>query len=280
MTGAFRAACRSILLSAALMASVAERPAFAQPQVEPTTNDERAHALFRVGDAAYSEGRYEDALRAFSEAYQLSGRPQLLFNLANCHEHLGRNAEAIDALEKYLATANVKDRDPVEGRIVRLKRLEARGEAADPRNEREPRGEEIREAAPVTQSLPTAASSTGVMTDKPSSSVVPWVLVGGGAALVLTGSVFGILTLDARSDAKAGCSDSPAGHVCDEGARSALDREKTFGLVADIGIASGLLLGGIGTYLLVTDKPKPPPAVRVGVGSAPGGGKIDVRVAF
>ena len=33
-------------------------------------------------------------------------------------------------------------------------------------------------------------------------------------------------------------------------------------------------------YLLVTDKPKPPPTVRVGVGNAPGGGKIDVRVAF
>jgi hypothetical protein len=272
-----RAVCRSMVLSAALLSSVGESAALAQP--EANTDDRRARELFLTGDTAYAEGRYADALRAFTEAYELSGRPQLLFNLANCYERLGRNADAIDALEKYLATVDPKDRDPVEGRIVRLKRLEARQDAAGAKNEKERSGE----GAPVTP-LPAPAptpgvSAVGALTETPSSPALPWILVGSGGAFVIAGSVFAILTLGARSDATAGCTDSSVGHLCDETARSALDREKAFGLVADVGIASGLLLGGIGTYLFVTRSPASA-AVRLGIGNAQGGGRIHLRVTF
>src|SRR5207248_6151130 len=79
--------------------------------------------------------------------------------------------------------------------------------------------------------------------------ILPWALIGGGGVLVVTGAVFGVVTLSARSDAKSGCTDSPAGHLCDDGARSALDREKTFGILADVSVLAGLVAGGVGAYL-------------------------------
>src|SRR5260221_8216145 len=73
------------------------------------TDDRRAHDLFVKGDAAYAEARYEDALASFREAYELSGRPQLLFNIANALERLGKLPEAVDNLGKDLAKGQGKD---------------------------------------------------------------------------------------------------------------------------------------------------------------------------
>ncbi|MBX3193144.1 MAG: hypothetical protein KF819_39535, partial [Labilithrix sp.] len=92
------------------------------------------------------------------------------------------------------------------------------------------------------------------------------------------------LTLSARSDASAGCADGAAGNLCNGDARSALDREKTFGLVTDITLASGIVATGVGIYLLLTAKPgdDAPKAASLPVRfvGRPGGGGIEVGGAF
>lgn len=287
MTGASKARWASYILAAAVTVGVAEPSAHAQPKSEKAAADVRARELFLKGDTAYAEGRYEEALAAFQEAYDLSGRPQLLFNVSNSLERLGRYQEAVDALEKYLASGKAKDRDVVQKRLTNLKKRVEEQKAEQDRlakeeEERQRKEEEERRQREEAEGRRAAGGGGGSVApppEKPSGPVLPWILIGGGGVVAATGVVFGVLTLGARSDAKSGCADSEAGHLCDADARSALDREKTFGLVADIGIVSGLVLGGIGTYLLLTDKPEEP-KVKVGVRSLPGGGGLSVGGSF
>lgn len=262
--------------------AVSGTDAYAQVKTEKAANDQRAREVFQKGDVAYAEGRYEEALANFQEAYDLSGRAQLLFNVSNALERLGRYQEAVDALEKYLASGKAKERDVVQKRLTNLKKhveeqKKEQEKLAKEEDEKRKKEEEERQKREAGQGGTKSGANGGsgaaqgptkpAEPDKPEAPVLPWILIGGGAAVLATGGVFGILTLGARSEAKDGCTDTQAGYICSQAASSALDREKTFGLVADIGMASGLVLAGVGVYLLVTSKQEP--YIKVGV--RPGG---------
>lgn len=70
-------------------------------QESPTDHD--ARVAFESGDLAFSEGRYEDAFDDFTRAYDLSHRPELLYNIGLAADRLRRDEEAIEAFEAYLA---------------------------------------------------------------------------------------------------------------------------------------------------------------------------------
>jgi tetratricopeptide (TPR) repeat protein len=274
--------CGCLIVSAA-----ASRPVLAaKPQpssassAEKAAADVRARELFQKGDAAYAEGRYEEALSAFQEAYDLSSRPQLLFNVSNALERLGRYAEAVEALEKYLAnTPKARDRDVVQKRLANLKkRVETQkkdeaAKAAD--DEKKKKEEEDKSNNSGTNKQPgngeavtkSPAPPPPPPAEKP-TPVLPIALIGIGGAALVTSGIFGVLTLSARSDVEAGCKDGPAGRLCDANAQSAIDRDKTFGLITDITLVSGVIIAGLGVYLLLTSNPKEAPskgAVKVGV---------------
>ncbi len=93
--------------------------------------DAEAHARFEAGRIAYAAARYEDALADFEDAYALSERPELLYNIAQCHDRLRHDAEAIVALERYLAAVpEATNRVEVETRVAALRGAEARRQAA------------------------------------------------------------------------------------------------------------------------------------------------------
>lgn len=222
---------------------------------ESAAADARAHALFRDGDAAYAEGRYEEAHAAFQEAYELSGRPQLLFNISNALERLGRYAEASEALERYLTSGKVKDRAIIQKRLANLSK---RVDEQKKEEERAREEEEKRRAAESEVESPTSdeaeAASVSRTTPSPPERpvrVLPIVLLGAGGAALVTAGVFGALTLSARSDVDAGCSPGPSGRLCNADTSAAIDRDKTFGLVADIALVTGAVIGAAGLYLLL-----------------------------
>lgn len=260
--------------------AASDTPAYAQVKTEKAAADQRARELFQKGDTAYAEGRYEEALSAFQEAYDLSGRAQLLFNVSNALERLGRYQEAVDALDKYLASGKAKDRDIVVKRIANLKKRveeqkkeqEKAAKEEEEKRQKEEEERKRREAAGGGGNTGGSGQGGGPSgpkePEKPPAPVLPWILIGGGGVVFATGAVFGILTLGARSEAEDGCKESPSGNICSQDASSAIDREKTFGLVADIGMLSGLVLAGVGTYFLLTNKPAEP---HVKVGVRPGG---------
>ena len=82
------------------------------------SQDHEARQLFEAGEVAFADGRFENALRRFKDAYELSPRPQLLFNIGASAERLRRDEEALDAYQAYLeAMPDAPNRAQVEARI-------------------------------------------------------------------------------------------------------------------------------------------------------------------
>lgn len=80
--------------------------------------EERARVRFEDGRLAFAEGRNEVALAAFSEAYALSGRSELLYNIGLVEDRLRHDHQALEAFRGYLAEIpNAENRSAVESRI-------------------------------------------------------------------------------------------------------------------------------------------------------------------
>lgn len=102
-------------------------PGAAQSDAE----DQEARSLFQAGELAYRQGRFERALDYFQRAYELSARPELLFNIANLQERLNRPREALAGFERYLESApNAENIAFAHGRIEALRTAVA-GEAVE-----------------------------------------------------------------------------------------------------------------------------------------------------
>ncbi|HKE18478.1 MAG TPA: tetratricopeptide repeat protein [Kofleriaceae bacterium] len=113
-----------VSLMAALVVGIAPRAAAAEDQPCPRPQravDDRARALYRDGERLYAAGRYGESIAAFRAALERSRRPELYFDLANAHEHLGDAAEAAGLLERYLRCARPADAGLVRERLRRLR---------------------------------------------------------------------------------------------------------------------------------------------------------------
>jgi tetratricopeptide (TPR) repeat protein len=196
---------------------------FASAQSDP---DNEARRLFLEGDELYAQGRYEEAIERFEHSYALSGRPALLFNLANAYERLGQYASAADALRRYLERADNADRATLE---ARLERLEERAGV-----NREDDGGEIADDGAA------AEGGSGLAT-------AGWVVLGIGAALVAGGAICGALTLDPRARIDELCVNG----VCPDEASGALAEDEAFSLLADVGLFGGAAIAATGLVLVL-----------------------------
>ena len=89
-------------------------------------SDTEARGLFEAGRAAYDAGRFERALAHFEEAYALSPRPLLLFNMGLAHDELDHHEQALEHFDRFLdADPRSPHRPQVESRIASLKRGQA-----------------------------------------------------------------------------------------------------------------------------------------------------------
>lgn len=68
-----------------------------------------AREAFRRGEAAYSAGNYETAIREWKAAYAADARPRIQFNLSQAYERLGQLQDAIGALERFLESGDPDD---------------------------------------------------------------------------------------------------------------------------------------------------------------------------
>lgn len=90
-------------------------------EASPATNDARdreARNLFEAGRLAYDDGRFEEALGYFQKAFDLSQRPELLYNVGSAAERLRQDDKALAAYERYLRELPTADnRGNVEARV-------------------------------------------------------------------------------------------------------------------------------------------------------------------
>lgn len=130
-----RARCLAVLIPlVASQGSVAVTGiAHGQAQAEASAESrvEEAKALFTAGRAAFDAGRFADALRHFEQAYEMSQRPALLYNIGLAHDRLRSDEKALAAFEAYLAALpEAPNRAEVETRAQALRDAIARDEQA------------------------------------------------------------------------------------------------------------------------------------------------------
>lgn len=211
---------------------------------QETPEDVRARELYRLGDDLYSHGRYEEALAAFEEAYELSERPLLLFNMANAQERSGHWEEAIVSLEAYLPHAEEDEQARIRNRLVSLRQ----------------RAERLRD---LTDSNPEEPPE-----EPPRSLLGPLVIAGGGA-LLAGGVALAFVARGARSDLDDLCVQGEAGRICPRSAQSAERRDLRTSIVADSFFVAGAALVGVGLYFLLR-KTDPEASDRVDASIGPG----------
>lgn len=184
----------------------------------------RAVQLNETGSELYAAGNYPAALQAFQRAYALIAEPNLLFNIAGCHERLGQRRQAIEYYRWFLDSPN----GTTEGRRRAIDALSRLDSAPPP-------------AAPAAPAMPPPRA------EEPSAF---WPLATLGAGLLLAGLGAG-LYLDGAHDHNEvtnapGFGDaSGSSNLTEVEAQNLIDSGDTKKLIGGIGI-------GVGSALIVT----------------------------
>jgi tetratricopeptide (TPR) repeat protein len=207
--------------------------------------DEAARVHFQSGTRYFDRGEYEAAIREFTAAFELSGRPQLLYNLYLAHERLGQIREAAETLAAYLdQVEEVEGRARLEARLETLRRRVAKldaEEAAARAGEGEPATEPRRGGMPLPALVSFGAAGAGFVT----------FAVAGGLAL-------------AEDSSLADRCGANAGRTCTPSDLDKLGRRTT---AADVGIAVTAVgaAAGLVLYFVLRDRGEPEATSRVRV---------------
>ena len=101
-----------IALSVALGLGIAPVPATARVATAQgmapaeKSQDDEARALYAAGEREYLRGRFREALEKFEKAYDLSGQPLLLYNIALAYSRLYEVAKDLEELRRGRAVLN------------------------------------------------------------------------------------------------------------------------------------------------------------------------------
>lgn len=235
-------------------------PEPATPEAPPSPPEQQAPAdaelareleakhHFQLGSTFYDSGRFREAAEEFDEAYRLSGRPELLYNLYVAYRDAGQLADAVEALSAYLkAVPNAPDRINLK---ARLESLEAQLAA---RREQEA-------AAPQPDQPPALSAQEQVSDAPPVRSVVPWVLMGAGSALVVASIGTGLAAKSGSDELAEVCNDD---RECPASEQDTIDRTRRLAITTDALWASGAAVAVTGLVLWLTgalDRERPPAA--------------------
>lgn len=148
----------------------------AQESDSPAPGDVEARARFSAGESAYAQARYEEALRDFQRSYELSGRPELLYNVGLSAERLRQDALAIESFERFLdLRPDHEHADQVRTRLALLQRA----------GDNEPDEPDEPDEVPITD---------------PPSRAGPWAVGLVGGASLIGGTVLLALALSDRNE--------------------------------------------------------------------------------
>src|SRR5438445_6785502 len=169
------------------------------------SNEAKARSASESARKAYDLGHFEDALRGYSEAYDLAPRPELLFNVGQCHRQLGHFEQAAFFYRRFLTLSPrepqnagavrrlVEDMEAKQAEARRLQRIEQQRQADEARA-KAAEAETVRQRAsllqPVNPPESTASEFVALPAPPPSKPVYGrwwvWAAVGAGA-LALAG---------------------------------------------------------------------------------------------
>ena len=256
-------------------------PTFAQSSGDATNHSARRH--LENGGRYYHLRRYNDAAREFQAAYDLSRRPELLFNLGRALESGGRDREALDAYERFAAVGSPGiDPATLRDRIAALHvRVPTATTPTTPIAPIAPIAPTLPIAPTVAVRAPTAVTRTPASPlDRPAPSrniALPVALISAGGAFILTGLALGLTVSSTYSNLEARC----PGRVCDPALQSDANAASTRAVVGDVlgGLGLAALVAGVVVWLLPRSH-SDSRAPRVGLACTGDGCVGHVAVAF
>ena len=198
---------------------------------QATANDVAARQHFERGRVAFEAADYERALVQFRQAYGLSSRARLLYNIGITASRLRRDEEALVAFERYLAEMEEPPREQeVRERIAALRASIAHDQAE-------------RERAIAEAAMHRRTPSSG---DQLSGRRVPKSAIVGSSVLAVIGAA-GVITMGVGFARSGSCVERDSSGQC-VAERSTSPWNIAYGAV---GVAA---LAGSATWLGVSSK--------------------------
>lgn len=293
------------------IASFAAGPVLAQPRgprnpppAQPTPapdqasqEDAAARLLFNSAREAFAAGNYEVALQRFQQAYDLSHRSALLYNIGTTLDRMRRDREALAAFERFLAEdATSPNRSEVEARVRVLREaIEAEdARLAEQQRQQEEQQRALEEARrQAEERARLAAQQQAEDSGGGAPPVVFFSVAGATVATGIVGLAFGLRTRSLNDDYRALGEDAamPGSSVTDAQVQSAYDDALGSQRVANAMLfTSAALAVGSVVLIFVTDwdgdpeaaDEQPPAGARIlpSVAAAPGEGHVGVQVRF
>jgi hypothetical protein len=226
------------------------------------SDDEEARRHFRLGEAHYANGSFTEAAREFDEAYRLSQRPQLLYNVYVAYRDAGMVEEATRALREYLTRMpDAEGASNLRARLTAMERtLEERRGSTGTGTEPPPDESESTSTGAEPENESTGASPDGTSDDDADAATssseggkgtIGWVIAGVGGALVIGGAIAGGLALGSQGALQSNCPD----HVCPPGYdyEGEISSGRTLAVTADILVITGAvaIVGGVVLALIL-----------------------------
>ena len=214
---------------------------------QSSTSDEMARRHFESGVAYLEESDYENSLKAFEKAYELSKRPAILLNIATVQERRGNIAGAVEALKKYVeAEPTGQHVETTKLRIQNLEKRLAEQQASAPPPSQEPPPEPEPKTEPPPPPPPQPAPPPRAEPPPP-NRLPAYIALGVGGLLAGGAVVTGVMASSEHSELK----DSCAPNCTDDEVSSA----KTLAWVST-GLTIGAGVGiGAGVVLLLLSSP-------------------------
>jgi hypothetical protein len=205
-------------------------------------NEAKAKQHYEAGERFYTHSDYGDALIEFEDAYKLSKKPALLFDIGRCQEALGHLSEAVDAFEHYLVEEPFQqDRPNIEEHIANLR---VRMEPSAPN----------KPTAVVEPPLaPQVVKWSPPNAPPPRRRIWTWAVGGVGAGLLVAGMGTGIGGYVVDQNLHAQC----PGGICNlqivPDARSQADMSRSLGLASEVLLPLGAVTVGVSVVLFFVE---------------------------
>jgi tetratricopeptide (TPR) repeat protein len=257
------------LVFAALLAASATAAAQPAPRPSPTptpaadrsqTEDQKraeAKTLYEQGLSHYNLGEFDQAIAAFRKSYALTQAPGLLFNIAQAFRLEKDYEQATYFYTTYLRLQpDAANRADVEARLAEMQQAleeQKKLEKKPPIGTIAPEGNTA--TTPTTTVTPPTAPTTSTMPALPSPreeprapgkslTVAGYATAGAGAALVITGLVFGRMAKSAEKDLNQLSTDMGSWTAEHEDTFDAGKRNNTIAIVSFIAGGAAIATGG------------------------------------
>lgn len=229
--------------------------AWAQARPAPAADAQaQAREAFERGRIHYDNGEFDQASSAFEDAYRLSGRDGLLYNLYLAYRDANQPEKAAEALRSYLAKVKViENRAQLEARLKALDEgiaqrratEAAKGEAEAARLQAERERAEQEKAAQAAREEQRKLQAERAPERK--WWVVPVAVMGAGGALMAGSLVTGLMANSKANELEDKCVDGN----CPPNLESTADSGKTLSIVTDVLLFGGLATAATGGVLLL-----------------------------